>query len=120
VTRQLTQAEAEALAARLELDLDQVCHACLCFVSFALDEGEPPEIARQLRRMSPDLWDDGLDAQALAAAEQACELGFPNAREALLDLERHGGQSIVARAIVRRLAEELSARTRRRLEARMN
>ena len=112
--------QADALAARLELDLDKVCHACLCFVSFALDEGEPREITRQLRRMTPDLWDDGLDAQALAAAEQACELGFMDAREALADLQLHGGQSIVARAIVRRLAEELSARTRRRLEAQMN
>jgi hypothetical protein len=120
VTRQLTQVQADALAARLELDLNQVCHACLCFVSFALDEGEPREIARQLRRMTPDLWDDGLDAQALVATRQACELGFPDAPEALADLEQHGGKGIVARAIVRRLAEELSARARRHWEATMN
>src|SRR5439155_13680260 len=104
----LPQPRADALATMLHLDLDTgICHACLSFVSFALDEGDPVEIARQLRRMTPDLWEDGLDAQALAAAEQACELGVPDAREALTDLQRHGGRSIVARAMVRKLAEEL-------------
>ena len=36
---------------------------------------------------------------------------MPNANEALADLRQRGGKSILARAIVRRLAAELSART---------
>jgi hypothetical protein len=46
----------------------------------------------------------------------------PNAFEALADLVQRGADSIVARAIVRRLAEELSDRTPMSLgwEAAMN
>jgi hypothetical protein len=113
MTRALAQAQADALAAHLDLDLDDgIRHACLSFVAFALDTAEPREIARELRRVTIDLWEDGLDVHALAAVERACELGLANAREALDDLGRGGGKSIVARAIVRRLAGELSARTR--------
>jgi hypothetical protein len=118
----MTQSQAEELAAQLDLDLDRVCHACLCSVSFALEGGQPREIARELKRMTPDLWADGLEGQALAAAARACELGVPNACQALAELEHCGAKSMVARAIVRRLAEELSARTRMllRREAAMN
>jgi len=104
----------------LDLDLNAgICHACLSFVSFALDDGDPVEAARQVRRMTPDLWDDGLAEPALAAVRRACEVGAPDAEAALADLERRGGRSSVARSIVRRLAEELSrrARTEMRLEA---
>jgi hypothetical protein len=81
-------------------------------VSFALDDGEPREIARQVRRIARDLWDEGLADQALPAVRRALELGVADAREALLDLERNGGDGVVARSIVRRLAAELSRRTR--------
>jgi hypothetical protein len=103
----------------LDLDLDSgICHACLSFVSFALDKGDPREIARELRRMTPELWADGLAEPALSAVRRACEIGVPDAEAALADLERRGGRSSVARAIVRRLAEELSRRahTTMRLE----
>jgi hypothetical protein len=117
----MTRSQADELVAQLELDIDCVCHACLCVVSFALEDGDPRKIAGELRHMTVDLWHDGLDAQALAASERACELGLPHAREALADLEQHGGKGIVAQAIVRRLAGELSARRReRREEAQMN
>jgi hypothetical protein len=118
----MTPSHAAEVAAQLDLDLDRVCHACLCVVSFALEGGEPREIADALARMTPDLWADGLEGQALAAAARACERDVPNAFEALVDLERRGDKSIVARAIVRRLAELLSARTRASLrwEAEMN
>ena len=116
MTRTLTDAQAAVLAAGLELDLDDgICHACLSFVSFALDAGEPREIARELRRVTVDLWDDGLDRQALAFVEQACGLGLANANQGLADLRERGGKSLLARAIVRRLAEELSARARNAL-----
>lgn len=101
------------LATRLELDLDEgICHACLSFVSFALDEGDPAEIARQTRRLTADLWVEGLAEQAFAAVRRACDSGVPDATAALADLERNAGTSVVARSIVRRLAEELSRRTR--------
>ena|SRR5215831_14345139 len=118
----MTRSHADEVAAQLDLDLDRVCHACLCVVSFAIEGGEPREIADALAQMTPDLWADGLESHALSATRRACELDVPNAFEALADLERRGAKSIVARAIVRRLAEQLSARTRASLrrEAEMN
>lgn len=116
----LTKLRADALARKLELDLDKgICHACLSFVSFAVDEGNPAKIAGQTRRMTDILWHEGLADQALAAVRRACDNGVADAADALSDLERNGGRSIVARSIVRRLAEELSRRTRTelRLEA---
>jgi hypothetical protein len=118
--RPLPQARADALAANLDVDLDcGICHACLSFVSFAIDRGDPDEIARETRRITPDLWYEGLAEPALAAVRRAYELGVRDAEEALAELERRGARSAVARAIVRRLAEELSrrARTEVRLEA---
>lgn len=111
---------ADALAAELDLDLDVgVCHACLSFVSFALDDGDPAAISREVRRVTRDLWADGLADPALAAVRRACERRVPNAEAALADLEGRGGTSAVARSIVLRLARELSRRTRTemRLEA---
>jgi hypothetical protein len=118
----MTQSHADEVAARLDLDLNCVCHACLCVVSLAVEGGEPREIADALARMTPDLWADGLEGRALTAATRACELDVPNASEALADLELRGAKSVVAQAIVRRLAEQLSARTRATLrwEAEMN
>lgn len=113
MSRPLEDPLADALVIMLDLDLDAgICHACLSFVSLALDQGDPVEVARQTRRMTPDLWADGLAEPALAAVRRACEVGVPGAEAALADLERRGGRSSVARAIVRRLAEELSRRSR--------
>lgn len=111
--RPFPQRRADAVAKELELDLDGgVCHACLSFVSFALDGGDPAEVARQVRHMTPALWEDGLAEQALAAVRSACERGVREADAALADLELEGGRSATAHAIVRRLAEDLSQRTR--------
>lgn len=111
------KARAEALAAQLDVGLDiGICHACLSFVSFALDGGNPHEIRGQVTRMTPHLWDEGLSGPALEAVRRACALGVPNAAAALADLEENGARSGVARAIVRRLAAELSARTRLELD----
>jgi hypothetical protein len=113
----IQQARADALAAALDLGPDiPVCHACLSFVSFALDDGDRAEIARQARRMTPVLWAEGLAEPALAAVERARDLGVPDAQAGLADLERSGGRSSIARAIVLRLADELSRRTRIELE----
>lgn len=116
MTSRLLKSRADAVAASLDLDLDEgICFACLSFVSMALDKGDPAEIERETRRMTPDLWADGLSAQALRAVRPACMRGVPDAEDALADLEQHGGRSSVARAIVLRLAEELSRRVRRDL-----
>jgi hypothetical protein len=103
---------AGALVAGLDLDLEVagVCHACLSFVSLAMDAGDAAAIERELRRMTPDLWEDGLAEPALAAVRRACELDVPDAEAALADLEQHAGRSVVARETVRRLAAELSRR----------
>ena len=113
----MQQARADALAAALDLDPDlPICCACLSFVSFALDDGDPSEIRRQTRRMTPFLWAEGLAEPALAAVQRASDLGVRDAQAGLADLERNGGRSWVARAIVRRLAAELSRRARTELE----
>jgi hypothetical protein len=116
----LPKPRADAVAAQLELSLDGVCLACLSFVSFAVEDGDEREIRRQVRAMTPDLWDDGLDATSLAAVRAACRRGVRDGPAALAELQAVGAQSAVARAIVRRLAEELVRRTRfeRRLEER--
>jgi hypothetical protein len=67
-----------------------------------------------LRRTTRDLWDDGLDGPALGAARRAAARGTRGAAEALADLEARGGRSVVARAIVLRLAEELSREAKRK------
>ena len=107
----LPKPRADALAARLELSLDGVCLACLSFVSSAVDRGGEREIRRQLYAMTPDLWADGLDVTAVAAVREACARGVPDAPEALAELGSAGSRSAVARAIVRRLAEDLVRRT---------
>jgi hypothetical protein len=110
----LSTDRAAEIAAQLTLDLDDgICHACLCFVSFAIDDDDEKEIRSWVRRMTPDIWDDGLDTQAFAAVRGACDAGVAGSEQALADLEAKGGRSVVARAIVRRLAGELAERAAR-------
>jgi hypothetical protein len=106
---------ADAFARELDLRLDDVpiCFACLSFVSSAVDRGDEREIRSWTRQMTPDLWDEGLALSAQLAVARARRHGVPGAADALEDLELHGGRSATARAIVRRLAEELAALARR-------
>jgi hypothetical protein len=69
--------------------------------------------------MSPELWGDGLAEPALNAVRAAHDRGDPDAPAALEELERRGGRSTVAQAIVRHLAEKLrrQVRTELRVEA---
>jgi hypothetical protein len=113
---------AAAVATELDVPLDcGICLACLSFVAFAIDGGDEREIARQARRMTPDLWAEGLAEPALAAAARAVRDGVADAALALADLEQRGGRGAVARALVRRLAEQLSheMRTEVRREERL-
>jgi hypothetical protein len=97
---------ADKIARDLDLDVDDIaiCHACLSFVCFSIDSGDPREIRRWTNRMTPDLWEEGLEQPARLALKRA------GAREALADLDQNGARSHVARAIVRRLAADLSRR----------
>ena len=104
-------AQADAVAAALDLGLGDVpCLLCLSVVADALEEGYGPAISGALIRMTRDLWDDGLDVPALAAANNAVGAGVPHAGAALTDLESRGARTRTARAIVRRLAEDLRRR----------
>jgi hypothetical protein len=116
----LSQAEVAAVVERLELDLHRVCPLCLCFVVDPLERRDAEGVARALRRMTPDIWDDGLAEQALSAMRGLVDADVPHAREALAELEQSAGRSRVARAIVRRLAGELSEALRRHAAAALN
>jgi hypothetical protein len=60
-------------ARELDLDLDDlpICLACLSFVAMAIDAGDELEIRRWTRKMTPDLWDEGLALPARLAVERA-------------------------------------------------
>ena len=105
---------AERLAAALELDVHDisVCLACLSFVSMASDKGDEREVTRWSRRMAPDLWAEGLELPVRLALARAGAAGVPEAVEGLADVEARGARSPVVHAIVRRLAEQLSARAK--------
>jgi hypothetical protein len=108
----VTRADAAALAAALELDVDDIaiCHACLSFVSLAIDSGNEHQVAGSITRMAPDLWAEGLAQPVRLALERARKRGVANAEEAIVMVDKSGPRSQVARAIVRRLAADLSAR----------
>ncbi len=110
----MTSAEADTLAAVLELDLDDIgiCHACLSTVSFAIDDGNEHKVAGSITRIAPDLWAEGLALPVQLALERARERGVANAGEAIAAIGRQGARSRMARAIVRRLAADLSARAK--------
>jgi hypothetical protein len=110
--------DATALAERLDLKLNglPICYACLGIVAAELDAGDERAVRRELRRMSPDLWAEGLALPARAALERARRRGDPDAAAAIADVERMGGRSRLVHAIVRRLAAELSEQVHRELD----
>jgi hypothetical protein len=108
--------DATGLAARLDLDVDAIgiCHACLSFVSMALDSGDERDVRGQVNYFAPVLWEEGLALAVQAALERARRRGDVDAESAIADVERRGGRSIVVKAIVRVLAAQLSRRARER------
>src|SRR5947208_16557831 len=108
----MTAAQAAELAAALDLDLDDmaICLACLSFVCFELDSGEERKIAGAITRIAPDLWDEGLELPVRLALQRARERGFPNAGEAIREVDERGARSRTVGPGVGRLAEELAAR----------
>jgi hypothetical protein len=104
----IPQLVADKIARELDIDVDDIgiCHACLSFVSFAIDDGDEREIRLWTNRITPDLWDEGLALPVKMALKRA------GATDALADVERNGARSSVAKAIVRRLAADLSRRAK--------
>lgn len=110
----ISSEDAAELAGRLQLDLDDIgiCHACLSFVSMPLGWGDEREARRATFAITPDLWEEGLAEPARLALERARVEGIPRAEAGLADVNARQGRSVTARAIVRRLAADLSARAK--------
>jgi hypothetical protein len=104
----LSPDRAAALAERLEIPLDGICLLCLSMVSSAVRGGDERDIRSWVRRMTPDLWHDGLDEIARRHVGAAA-VDDGEAAQALADLEREGSRSAMARAIVFDLAQRLAA-----------
>jgi hypothetical protein len=114
VADSISSKDAAELAGRLGLDLDDVgvCLACLSFVSMPLGWGDEREARRATFAITPDLWEEGLAEPARLALERARTDAVPGADAGPADVEARQGRSVTARAIVRRLAEDLAARAR--------
>ena len=108
-------AKAIAIAAQLDLTLAEtpICLPCLSFVSAGLREDDEPDARRWARQMTPFIWDEGLAEPAREAVRRSVERGVAGAEACLADLDARGGRSVVARAIVLRLAAELAEEERR-------
>lgn len=117
---ELSRIQADAFVEQLDVGLDDVCLACLSFVTSAIHDCDPAEVRRWVSRMAPSLWDDGLDEQILARVREASARETPGAAEALADVEQNGARSVVTRAVVLRLANELADRERRGRAAHLN
>jgi hypothetical protein len=107
--------DANALAARLDLELDSIgiCLACLSIVSMALDSGDEREVKRAVNYFAPALWEEGLALPLRAALERAHKAGDGEAETAIAELAERGPRSPVVRAIVRRLGQDLGDRMQR-------
>jgi hypothetical protein len=105
----VTPQDADALAARLELDLFTagICLLCLTFVAFPLDSGDDAEYRRALRQFTPILWSEGLALPAQAALTKLARAGDKHAREALADIADRGARATIVRAIVSHLAADM-------------
>jgi hypothetical protein len=100
---------ATQLVDQLELDVMTagICLACLTFVAFPLDSGDERDARREARKLTPDLWHEGLELAVLIALETAKRDGVSGAIEAIEDVRRRGHRSAVVAAIVWRFAEQL-------------
>jgi hypothetical protein len=110
--------DAFALATRLDLDLDNagICLACLSFVTMPLSAGDGRKARRELVRVTPDLWAEGLSDSLGAALERARLGGDPDAEEAIREIELAGARARIVGAVVERLALEQVERARLAVE----
>ena len=100
---------ATQLVDQLELDVmtSGICLPCLTFVAFPLDSGDEREARHEARKLTPDLWHEGLELAVLVALETAKRHGVSGASEAIEDVQLRGHRSAVVAAIVWRLAQQL-------------
>ena len=98
------------LVDQLELDVMTagVCLPCLTFVAFPLDSGDERQARREARKLTPDLWEEGLELAVLVALETAKRDGVSGAAAAIEDVQRHG--TPVARRRRDRVAARRTAR----------
>lgn len=110
--------DAFALATRLDLDLKSagICLACLSFVSMPLSAGDGHKARRELVRIAPDLWAEGLEASMRDALERARLSGDPDADEGIREVELNGGHARIVHAVIERLALEQTEDARRALQ----
>lgn len=110
----MTTEAAADLAKQLDLDVHDlpICLACLSFVSMAIRGGDEAEIRREVDRMTLELWAEGLEQPLRLVLERAVDADVPLARDALEDVDKRCGRSLVAKAVVRRLAQQLDAHAR--------
>ena len=94
-----------------ELDLDVmtagVCLPCLTFVAFPLYSGDERAARRETRKLTPILWEEGLELAVLVALETAKRDSVEGAAEAIEDVQRQGHRSHVVGEIVWTFAEQL-------------
>ncbi len=109
--RPLTGVQARGLAEELEIDMHGagICLACLWFVAAAVDSGDEADARRTTSKFSPWLWEEGLALPLRHALERARVRGSALAERAIEDVDRRGGRSIVVKAVVRHLAEDMVA-----------
>lgn len=104
------------LVDQLELDVMTagICLPCLTFVAFPLDSGDERKARREARRLTPILWEEGLELAVLVALETARRDDVSGATKAIEDVQRQGPRSLVVESIVWRFAEQLVEDIRRR------
>ena len=95
------------LVSGLELDFmtSGVCLLCLTFVAFPLELGDVRSARREARELAPVMWEEGLELATMLALESAKRDGVPHAQDALDEVAREGARSVVAGAVLWRLAE---------------
>jgi hypothetical protein len=121
----MTHERAAALAATLQLGLHSpgVCPACISFVAIEIDNGNERRVAGQITSFAPLLWDEGLGEVVRGELERRArggDGGAEDARVALAELVVRRARSPIFRAVVRRLAAELSEGVRRSRIASLN
>jgi hypothetical protein len=111
----MTKERAAALATTLQIGLHSpgVCPACISFVAIEIDHGNERRVAGQITSFAPLLWDEGLGEVVRGELERLVRGGDEDARMALAELVVRRERSPVFRAVVRRLAAEVSEGVRR-------
>lgn len=117
----MTKQRATVIAEKLDVSLNShgVCPACLAFVAYEIDHGDERRVTGQITAMAPNLWAEGLGDSVRSSLERAVSR-WPDAEEALRELEVAGPRSRIFRAAVRRLAADLAEDARRAYQASLN